>query len=203
MNESAPHRPLPARPAVRAAARRLRAAGRRTPPLAGRDASAARSPSPTRTAAGSATAISPANTGSSISASPSAPTSARPTCSRSARPAPVRDERPGARGAGPADLHQRRSGARHAGRCCASYVAAFHPAPDRPHRQRGARSPRSRARYRRLLRARRGRRRAAAILVNHSRHGGAVRARRRADRDRSRTTRAPEAVAAELERWVR
>ena len=40
-------------------------------------------------------------------------------------------------------------------------------------------------------------------MVNHSRIAVLYGPDGAADRDRSRTTRAPEAVAAELERWVR
>ena len=130
--------------AARSLPRALVRAAAGAPPLAGRrdrrPLHAHRPERPHR----SATAISPAATGSSISATPIAPTSARPTSRRSARRcAAVREERPGARRARPADLHHRRSGARHAGGAEA-LSRRLPPAPDRPHRQPGRRSPRSR-----------------------------------------------------------
>ena len=107
----------------------------------------------------------------------------------------------GARRQGPADLHQRRSRARHAAGA-APVRRRLPPAPDRPHRQRGGDRPgrpRLSASSTSAARPAPG----GGYMVNHTRHGGALRARRPADRDRSRTTRARTGVAAELERWVR
>ena len=172
----------------------------------GRDAWAARSPSPPRTGAGSATAISPASTGSSISASPSAPTSARPTW-RCSAPALRRFE-------------AARSRARRRG-CSRSSSASIRPAT-RPRCCAASPTPSTRASSASPAARRRSPRSPGATASSTSAAsrtpdgrlqcrspapGGALRAGRRADRDpaaaRAERLQGAEAVAADLERWVR
>ena len=135
-------------------------------------------------------AISPANTGSSISASPIARTSARPTCSQIGQGLRRFEKSDPARAArGPADLHQRRSGARHAGGAQA-VCRRLPSAPDRPDRHRRSRSPRSRRASASIMPRSSGAG-ASGYPVNHSRHRLPVRAQRRADRHAAVRTRAP------------
>ena len=144
---------------------------------------AGRSPSPTRRAAGSATAISPANTGSSISASPSAPTSARSTCRRSAPACAGSKPSDPARAARVQPIFITVDPARDTPQVLRAYVANFHP---RLIGLTGSEAEIAQvARAYRIFYERGTPGAGGGYNVDHSQDGGALRAGRRADRDRA------------------